>query len=178
MGVKPREPLPDDPLGKPVEREPHRRQPVVAEASHFYPLRMSVTALAQAAQIVGNSGFEPTSVVYFQHRWHFTPSARSIEMDRSRPLLRHTWETTNSAGRSFEYCSSSGYRSPSAERLTQASSGAPMNFSWRAVSRLFSTSSLNSKRRSQLAMRFRLSSDRPDVSSSGSGNSAVCTLPR
>src|SRR5262245_24386757 len=111
--------------------------------------------------MVGNSEFEPTSVVYFQQRSHLTPSARSIATFRASALLvRLTWETIKSAGKSFAYCSSSGYRAPSAERLTRASSGAPINLSWRAVSRLFKTSSLTSMRRSQFCTRFRRSGER------------------
>ena len=78
-----------------------------------------------------------------------------------------TWDTINSPGNSAAYCSSKVYSSPLAERRTRASSGAPISFSLRAVSRLFSTTSLTCIRRSQLAARFRTPSSSPADSSAG-----------
>ena len=146
-----------DPLGEAVEpRKPARRarRPWPVDQ----PFRISWTAAAHgradgretrvAADIAGvlpaALALLPGSALHLDRQ--LVPRPRldfHLRNDEQRRAVRPRTAAAAVAGRSM----------PSGR--TRASSGAPMRFSLRAVSRLFSTLSLTSMRRSQSAARFR-----------------------
>src|SRR5208337_1324289 len=111
------------------------------------------TASTQRPQIVGCSGFEPTSVSQCQQRSHFWPPAFfTVQTGRTPPRSNLTCETLANSRKSSLYLSAiSAFVFGATEIIILASSALPMALAWRLRSNSGKTELRNSKRLFQSA---------------------------